>query len=667
MENELTILGVDAGGTFTDFVCIDGGVNNNIRIHKTPSTPEAPEQAILNGISNLGLLEKLESGGLHIIHGSTVATNAALEGKVAKTVFVTNVGFKDMLQLARQTRPQLYALEFEPFSPPVPANLCLETGGRLAADGTVIEALSPAEIEELVNNIKNLNPDAVAINLLFSFLDDAFERQIETALRAANPTLFISRSSAVLPIYKEYERGIATWLNASLAPIVHGYLSRLTTKLRGCALQIMQSSGETITATKAAESAVNLLLSGPAGGLKAIQFLGQQIAVDKIISFDMGGTSTDVALMDGDISTTTEGHIDRYPVGVPMVDMHTIGAGGGSIAYIDSGGMLKVGPQSAGAEPGPASYGKGGKQATVTDANLVLGRIIASSTLAGGLSLDLDKAQTAIAELSTPLGLPMEETALGIVEIANEHMAKALRLISVNRGHDPKEFALASFGGAGGLHVCAIAEAMQMTKAIVPAYGGVLSALGMLVANRGRQFTKTLAVTEKDAKAELIQAQFESLALQGETALVQEGLNRESLESVYSADCRYLGQSFTLNVPWQSLGKCRDAFIELHKKRYGYELPEELEIVNIRVTVTAKADPISLPTIETSGECNNSETIKVYGCAEPAKVFQRQELPSSFTFDGPAIVMEYAATTFIAVGWQARVDRYNNMLLTKIT
>ncbi len=665
-DNAVTLLGIDAGGTFTDFVCIEAGSENSLRIYKSLSTPHAPEEAILAGIHGLELSEKLERGELHIIHGSTVATNAILEGKVAKTVFVTNYGFKDMLRLARQTRPALYALEFEPIDPPVAPELCLETGGRLAADASIVEDLSEDEVAELVTKIKELNPQSVAINLLFSFLDEKFETRLESALKQTCTDLFISRSSAVLPVYKEYERGIATWLNASLAPIVNGYLSRLREQLQGCSLQIMQSSGETIAADKAAELAVHLLLSGPAGGLIAIQFLGQQISVEKIISFDMGGTSTDVALMDGAISTITEGHIDRFPVGVPMVDMHTIGAGGGSIAYIDSGGMLKVGPQSAGADPGPASYGKSGESATVTDANLVLGRLLESSELADGLSLDLGKARAAIERLSVPLNLTIEETALGIVTIANEHMAKAIRLISVNRGHDPKEFVLASFGGAGGLHVCSIAEAMQMDKAIVPAHGGVFSALGMLVADRGRQFTRTVGIYADSTGTEYLQEQFQELAEQGRRALEQEGLERESLQAKFSADCRYRGQSYTLNVAWDDLENCCESFTKLHNQRYGYDLSTAIEIVNIRVNVIAKARSISLPLNSVKGACNNFETIDVYDSAEPAQVYRRQELRKDTELAGPAIIIEYSATTYVAGGWLARVDQYSNLLLSKI-
>ena len=352
------VLGVDAGGTFTDFVCVEFKQPIAIKIHKALSTPAAPEQAILEGIRAMGLEPVMKNGDLQIIHGSTVATNAVLEAKGAKTVFVTNYGFADMLQLARQTRPQLYQLEFEAVAPPVAPELCLQTGGRLAADGSILEPLSASELSQLIAKIKAIDPDAVAINLLFSFIDDSFEKAICEAISDAGLRAFVSRSSQVLPECREYERGIATWLNASLGPIVGRYLLALQQQLGKSSLQIIQSSGETIGATAAADSAVNLLLSGPAGGLIAVKFLADQLGLEKIISFDMGGTSTDVALLDGEISTTTEGCIAQYPIAVSMVDMHTIGAGGGSIAVIDSGGMLQVGPRSAGADPGPACYGK---------------------------------------------------------------------------------------------------------------------------------------------------------------------------------------------------------------------------------------------------------------------------------------------------------------------
>ncbi len=501
------LLGIDAGGTFTDFVFAESQDNGevSIRIHKTLSSPAAPEQAILRGIREMGLQAALDSGALRIVHGSTVATNAALEGKGARTAFVTNKGFADMLEIARQTRSKLYALEPEPARVKVPRELCLEIEGRIAADGSEIETLSDAAIDALVQQLDALKPEAVAINLLFSFLAPQHEQRIEAAIERALPAVLVSRSSRVLPEYKEYERGVATWLNASLGPIVYRYLSTLENALEGNSLQIMQSSGETIAAAKASRAAVNLLLSGPAGGLTALHALGLQRGNSRFISFDMGGTSTDVALLDGAPVTTNEGRIADLPIGVPMVDMHTIGAGGGSIAALDSGGMLQVGPRSAGASPGPVCYGLGGTEVTVTDAHVVLGRISAETTLAGGLKLDRDAATRALETLGDAMGVDAKTAAEGVLAVANEQIAGAIRLISVNRGYDPKDFTLTSFGGAGGLHVCALAEAMNMTRALVPVHGGVLSALGMIVAQPGRQHSRTataLLASLSDAEIE---------------------------------------------------------------------------------------------------------------------------------------------------------------------
>ncbi len=659
------LLGIDAGGTFTDFIFVEIGESVRIDVHKTLSTPAAPEQAILRGISAMGLESKVRDKSLQIIHGSTVATNLVLEGKQARTVFVSNYGFADMLQLARQTRPELYALDFPATPPPVAAELCLETGGRIGADGSVVESLSAAEIDGLLAKIQSLEPQAVAINLLFSFLDDGFERAIETAIQQAGLAVFVSRSSQVLPEYKEYERGIATWLNASLAPAVSGYLQRLQSKLGNNSLQLMQSSGETIAAQKAADSAVNLLLSGPAGGLTAIGYLGKQLGVSKIISFDMGGTSTDVALLDGEISTTSEAFIASYPVAVPMVDMHTIGAGGGSIAFVDSGGMLQVGPRSAGAEPGPACYDEGGVEATVTDANLLLGRLQADVPLAGGLHLNRQKATEAIQQLAEKIDLSVEQTALGIISIANEQMAKAIRLISVNRGHDPEDFLLASFGGAGGLHVCALADAMQMRKAIVPVYGGVLSALGMVVAHHGRYFSKTLGVESSQiSEAELL-TEFAKLEQHGIDQLSQEGLAPSSMQIKRSADLRYCGQSYSLNIAWDSMDQALTAFRQLHSKRYGYSHNTGTELVNLRVNVSVPNKRFNLPVTGPLAGCTNIRYSKVYGYEREAVIVARAGMEVGQRVSGPAIITEYSATTFVESPWSVEVDRLGNLLLEK--
>ncbi len=663
-------LGIDAGGTFTDFCLVEVGPQVTIKTHKTMSTPAAPEKAIIAGIRQLGLEHLLESDRLHITHGSTVATNAALEGKFARTAYITNRGFKDVLTLGRQTRPSLYQLEFDPVEPPVPESLCLETGGRISASGEVLDELTETDLEHLVQQLKPLEVEAVAINLLFSFVDSRFEEQIYSAIKQALPSLIVSRSSSVLPVYKEYERGIATWLNSALGPVVSGYIGRLRDYLGNTSLQIMQSSGETLAAEVAASSAANLLLSGPAGGLAALEYIGKQVKRGHFISFDMGGTSTDVALLEGQIEITSEGSVGRYPVGLPMVDMHTIGAGGGSIAFIDRGGVLKVGPQSAGASPGPACYGLGGKAATVTDANVVLGRICAHTKLAGDLSLDVGAAREAVAGLASQLDLSIEETALGIVRIANQHMAAALRLISVNRGHDPKDFALVCFGGAGGLHVCDLAEAMAMDNAVVPVNSGVLSAFGMVIADRGRQFSRTLTLTLAPESEPLIESALTELEQLATNEFIKELKEEEAASRIAittRVELRYLGQSFTLTVPFSDIESCQRDFTELHQKRYGYALNNPIQLVTLHVSPTIPKTPFDLPETDTQSACNEVQQVSVFGCEEPADYWPKEQLPQGVTVFGPAIIADYAATTFIAPGWSAYHDRFGNLMIGRVT
>lgn len=661
------LLGIDAGGTFTDFVLWrDESAGASLTVHKVLSTPARPEQAILQGIEELGLAGLVASGSLWIIHGSTVATNAALEGRGARTALVTNHGFGDLLTIGRQTRPSLYALETAPRPPPVSPELCFEVGGRLGADGTLLEPLVDAEISTLQQQILALQPEAVAINLLFSFLDDQYEVRLEQAISAIAPGVLVSRSSDVLPQYREYERGIATWLNASLGPVVKNYLVRLQESLGACPLAIMQSSGETLGAKVAASRAVNLLLSGPAAGLTALRRLGEQLGESRFISFDMGGTSTDVALLDGALRTTSEGSIAGYPVAVPMVDMHTIGAGGGSIAFLDGGGMLQVGPRSAGAEPGPACYGRGGREVTVTDANLVLGRIPPNASLAGRFRLDLQAARRALAPLATAAGLDEQQAALGIIQVANEHMASALRMISVQRGYNPADFLLTCFGGAGGLHVCALADAMGMRRAIVPVNAGVLSALGMLVAPRGRQFSRTVRLLAGQVTGEEIEAALHELIAQGTAELVAEGLSSESLKAEASLDLCYLGQSSTLNLPWIDRQQTVARFHRLHQERYGFTLQREVELVNLRARIVAPAHPVTLgpgrpcatrPGDELDSASTNSALLPVYS---------RDGLTGSGSLQGPAIISEHSATTFLEQGWEATVDAFGNLRLNRL-
>ena len=662
-------LGVDTGGTFTDFVLFRDGLFST---HKVLSTPHAPEQAILTGLNDLSLNSIPDNTHLYIVHGSTVATNAVLEGKGVSTVFITNRGFKDMLTIGRQARCELYNLQPAVVSSPVQSDNCIETGGRLSSDAEVLEPLTDNDLAKLVKQIKTIKPQAVAINCLFSYLDDYFEKQIEQALiNGADSELFISRSSNILPEYKEYERGMTTWLNAYIGPLVKGYLARLQQGVGHAQISVMQSAGNTIAAEYAGDQAVHMLLSGPAGGLAAVQYLAELTNNARMLTFDMGGTSTDVALIEESISLTNESKIAGYPVAVPMVDMHTIGAGGGSIAYVDNGGLLQVGPQSAGAVPGPACYDQAGKQATVTDANLVLGRLLTDTFLGGSMRLDESAAQQAIACLAEKLNLSTIETAQGIIKIANEHMASALRVMSVQRGIDPRELVLTSFGGAGGLHVCALADALQIKTAMVPVHAGVLSAFGMLVAPKGREYSRTFNCILKDETKtqESIDAELEPLVYKGVQALIDESVASDTIEIATSLDCRYQGQSYTLNVPYHlnienAIKQSKQKFINLHQQRYGHSLELPIELVNVRASLKSTSTTIVLDKI------SNNNLAKPYRTTmfeqKQIDVYQRDEIGVGQTLIGPVLVTEVTATTYINKDWQCSMDEYGNLILKRI-
>jgi len=667
----MNLLGIDTGGTFTDFVLL---TPDGLKIHKVLSTPQAPEQAILQGINDLGLQYEPV---LAIVHGSTVATNAVLEGKGVSTVYITNHGMGDILTLGRQARRELYNLQPRISAPPVPSALCLETAGRTGADGACIEPLREHDLEQLKQQLLDLKPQAVAINLLFSFLDDTSEKQIEAIVPEG---IFVSRASEVLPEIKEYERGITTWLNASVGPIVKGYLQRLWQGLSdrlpvmngesGIRIAIMQSSGGTMDVAQAADKAVHMLLSGPAGGLAGAKFVAASANKQRLLTFDMGGTSTDVALVDGDLQLTNEGYIGDYPVAVPMVDMHTIGAGGGSIATIDEGGLLQVGPESSGAMPGPACYGQGGVHATVTDANLLLGRLQSEAFLGGAMVLDSEAAKRVIAPLAKQFSLSIEATAQGIISVANEHMARALRVMSVQRGVDPGELTLVSFGGAGGLHVCALADALTMRQAMVPVNAGVLSALGMLVAPRARHLSLGMSGLLADIGEAPLREVYEQLQAQGCRALLDEGLQEEDISCFPSVDVRYLGQSYTINIPWQGLDATSTAFNVAHKKRYGHGLERDIELVAVRVKVCGKSGAAAelerqlMTTLHPSPL--TPREARLYGVNGSVPLFERQQLPANYRIEGPALITDLVSTTFVDTGWLCCTDAQNNLLLRRI-
>ncbi len=647
-------LGIDTGGTFTDFVLWSA---DQLRVHKVLSTPQAPERAIMQGIEDLGL----SLDDLKVVHGSTVATNAVLEGKGVATLFVTNRGFADMLTLGRQNRRELYNLQPQKIAPPVPADFCVETGGRLSASGEWIEPLLEEDLHHLLRVIETKRPAAVAVNLLFSWLDDRAEQAIAEALP---DELFVSLSSQVLPQLREYERGMATWLNAWVGPLVQGYLQRLRARMPHTQVAVMQSSGDTLAAEQAGRNAVRMLLSGPAGGLVAARFVAGQRGMSRLLTFDMGGTSTDVALIDGEQKLTSEGRIGNYPVAVPMVDMHTIGAGGGSIAWLDDGGMLQVGPESAGADPGPVCYGQGGLRPTVTDANLLLGRLLPDRFLGGAMKLDVEAARRSMKVLARKMGGTAMEAALGVIRIANEHMARALRSISIQRGEDPQRLVLVSFGGAGGLHVCALAAALGMSQALVPVHGGVLSALGMLAARPGRQLARSWLAPLAELQNGDVEAGLRQLAATGLAELAQEGVCPDDCEQHPSLDVRYCGQSSTLEIPWTDLEQVAEAFHVAHQRRFGHRLDLPLEVVNLRQSLRGPRQPLRLqPWAQTTPAAPSWQS--VVGQDAPVPVYARAALARGQQIEGPAIITETTATTWLESGWRCTVDEWGNLLLQR--
>jgi N-methylhydantoinase A len=654
---EKNLLGIDTGGTFTDFVLVR---DDKVLTHKVLSTPDAPEQAIFEGIHDLGVRDLLASGNLTIVHGTTVATNAALQQKGAKTAYITNEGLADILTIGRQTRSQLYQLQ--PSKPMISldASLTFEVTTRRSAQGELLTDLDEDSLNHLVSQIDAAKPQAVAINLLFSFLNDKEEKQIQDKI---GDTYFVSRSSYVLPEYREYERGIATWMNASLGPLLNDYLAELSAAFAPNPVAIMQSSGLTIAADQAAKRGINLLLSGPAGGLSAAK---TQVQPDKLMTFDMGGTSTDVSLIDEDIKITNQGHIAGLPIAIPMADIHTIGAGGGSIAYVDQGGILQVGPLSAGAKPGPACYGLGGTQPTVTDANVVLKRLPASQLLAGSLAIDESKAIAAILGIGRQLGLSATQTAEGIIAIANEHMAQALRLISIQRGFDPREFTLACFGGAGGLHLCDLAEMLEISTAVIPLHSGVLSALGMLCAKPGRELVKTKLSLLQELNNKQIQQWLDELYQHGYRELKEEGVT--DIYSQASLDLRYQGQSHTLNIPFNDIPGCQHEFQNQHQLRYGHQLSQPIELLNIRLRLSSPSrinmpkpqslprDRARLPKIDNPGKPTDANSYKTV---------RREELIEGNSLPGPFLILEDHTLTRVKENWTATLTSSGSLMLHK--
>jgi N-methylhydantoinase A len=662
-DNHLRI-GIDVGGTFTDFVLYDPHTNQ-IQTFKLLSTPRDPANAVLIG------LEKILSGQgtkhATVIHGSTVATNALLERKGARAALITTRGFRDVLQIGRQNRPALYDLFADPAPTLIPTEHRFEIDERVLHTGKILEKINPDQVADLVPHLKALNIQAVAVCLLFSFLRPEHELLIAAKLRSAG--FLVSLASEILPEYREYERTSTTVVNAYVSPVLDGYLAHLEEALPlQTRLQVMQSNGGTIGPAEARNFGVRCILSGPAGGVVGCEFIGKLInptGAIRLISLDMGGTSTDVSLIDGKSQITTEAIVSGCPIHIPLLDIHTIGAGGGSIARVDTGGALRVGPESAGAEPGPACYGRG-LLPTVTDANLILGRLSAEHFLDGQIPLDKTRAYTALEKLGGDLNLSAEQTALGVVEIANAHMERALRVISVERGHDPRTFTLLSFGGSGGLHAADLARGLGSPRVLVPWLASTLSAFGMLAADVIKDYTRTVMLPGSTPIPDL-SARLEILVELGHREIMSENVSADFIHLERFLDMRYCGQSYELIVPFSD--NVYSDFHRLHNHEYGYanfDLP--VEIVNLRVRAVGRNVPPPFPMQPIqdpdpiAAYLESREVIFSQGTLETA--FYRAELlkPGN-RINGPAVVVRSDTTVLIGPTDQAEVDKFENMII----
>ncbi len=672
------LVGVDVGGTFTDFVVLQDG---RFRVHKRATTPQDQSRAIVAG------LEELAISRAEIVHGTTVATNALLERRGASTALLTTQGFADVLVIGRQNRPALYRLHQARPPELVADPWRLEVPERVGADGSVLLPLDEDAVRALARQLAQdpEGPESLAVVLLFSFLNPAHEQRVGAILREHLPDRFISLSSEILPEYREYERTATTVINAYVQPLVARYLARLTGALPHSRVRVMQSNGGVIGVDQAGHQAARLVLSGPAGGVVGAFALAQQATgqdTPHVITLDMGGTSTDVALCPGAVERTAESEIAGLPLRLPIIDIHTVGAGGGSLAYVDSGGSLRVGPQSAGAVPGPACYGRGGTQPTVTDANLVLGRLAPDQFLGGRghISLDPGAARAVLASLGQALGgLSPEEAALGVVRVANATMERALRRVSVERGHDPREFILVPFGGAGPLHACELADALQVRRILVPPHPGVLSALGLLMADVAHEISHAVLASASTLTGEPrpLQALADRLVAGVRAVLAREGIPEPRLEA--ALDMRYRGQSYELTVPvalpltGPGLATAVADFHPTHARRYGYAMPQEpVEIVALRVRGIGpgarprfRPEPLGSPT--PPAEALLATRPVWFHPAGPTETrgYRREALQPGNRFPGPAVVFQFDTTILVAPGWNAHVDAWRNLWLER--
>ncbi|RVT89566.1 hydantoinase/oxoprolinase family protein [Rhodovarius crocodyli] len=661
-------IAVDIGGTFTDLQIYDAR-RGQVVAWKTPTTPADPSDGLLTGVKEAS--EKfgfaLSDVGL-LLHGTTIATNAVLERKLARGVLLTTAGFEDVLEITRHFRRDLYALAPDPFPCLIARDMRLGVTERLYADGSVE---TPLALDGLMDKLRALKPEAIAICLLHAYANPAHERALRDAVAAEFPGLPISLSSEISPEIREYERTSTTVLNAVLMPVVSAYMTKLQARLSQGEFRprvfLVQSNGGVCSPQTAGEQPARLLLSGPSGGALAASRLAEELGKPNLVAVDMGGTSYDVSVVqDNAVSIITQGEIDGLPVRLPMVEMRTIGAGGGSLARVRDGGRLTVGPESAGARPGPVSYGRGGTEPTVTDANLSTGRLDAEFFLGGAMKLDMPATGRAMAGLGEKLGLSADQTAEGILTLTNAALAAAVRLSLFEKGLHPKDFALLSFGGAGGLHATEVADEMGMTEVVFPQNPGTLSAYGIMFSDLKQDIARSRLLALHEAALPALTELIGELRDEADAALARDGVAPAARELLVSADMRYHGQAFELLVPWgditaptaADLAALATRFHAQHKQRFSYSAEDEVvELVTIRVTATGRLPrPEPAPVVPSTGTALKGKRRVFTGDTwQEAGVWDRDSIAGTDTITGPAIIEEAFATHFIAPGWTARL------------
>ena len=671
-------IGVDTGGTFTDLLLDDG--SGRLLRHKLLSTPADPAQAVLAGIAQIVAQWRGDSQPpLLVLHGSTVATNALLEGKVARLALVTTAGFENLLWIGRQNRQQLYDLEPVKAAPPLAREYVCGVAERMLCDGSVRTPLTTEAISELRRALAELQPEAVAICLLHSYANPTHERQLADAVRSALPQAHLTVSCELLPEFREYERTSTCVANAAVGPVMSRYLGRLEDGLGAGNLRVMSSAGGSLPPCAVRREPVRTILSGPAGGVLGAFAVAQAAGHARCITFDMGGTSTDVSLCDGGMTRSAEGEIAGLPVRLPMIDIHTVGAGGGSLAWLDEGGALRVGPQSLGAEPGPACYGRqsGKLQPTVTDAHVVLGHLPAAYPLSGSLILDAAAARHAVSGLAAAAGLSVEQAALGVLRVAEVTMARAVQHVSLERGHDPRQFTLLPFGGAGALHAARLAELLGIRRVLVPRDAGLLSALGMLLSGALYTYSQALMLRLPphlladglSALAEVAAARAR-LHAQADAALDADDVAPAQRFYAESVDLRYVGQSYEINVALGAADALQQ-FAARHQALYGYCTAERgIEAVALRLeagTQPRQQLMEHLAAQPASSGAVAATSVPVYDGESwiTCQHIERDKLLAGDRLSGPCIISEFSATTLLPAGWQLHVNQYGQLLMQR--